>query len=162
MQKWTEKSTLAENWLLTYRNLLLNVLKQKPTQYHLPCCNMLKKTTREALFVIFWGKGVLLRPPGGYPEVKPQVLICCRCICDIATGTAWDTSWTNENLCCRQLKPSQSSTTGTPAKLNLSQLSGMLEVKTGITNITGHSCSYVRKVSQAVERFSYDLEKWFQ
>ena len=83
---------------------------------------MLKKTTREALFVIFWGKGVLLRPPGGYSEVKPQVLICCRCICDIATGTAWDTSWTNENLCCRQLKPSQSSTTGTPAKLNLSQL----------------------------------------
>ena len=65
--------------------------------------------------MIFWGKGVLLRLPGGYS-------VCRQRICDIATGTAWDTSHTNENLRRRQLEPSQSSTNGTPAKVNMSQL----------------------------------------
>ena len=36
--------------------------------------------------------------------------------------TAWDTSRTNQNMRCQQLEPSQSSTAGMPAKLNLSQL----------------------------------------
>ena len=49
------------------------------------------------------------------------VLTCCRCICDVAAGTAWATSRTNENMRLRQLEPSQSSTAGMPAKLNLSQ-----------------------------------------
>ena len=71
--------------------------------------------------MIFWGKGVLLRPQGGTLKLS-LVLICHRCICDIATGTAWDTSWTNENLHHQQLEPSHSSTNGIPAKLNLSQL----------------------------------------
>ena len=38
------------------------------------------------------------------------VLICRRCICDVAAGTACDTSRTNENMRRRQLEPSQSST----------------------------------------------------
>ena len=71
--------------------------------------------------MIFWGKGVLLRPPGSTLKLS-LVLICCRCICDIATGTAWDTFQTNENLRHQQLAPPQSSTNGIPAKLNLSQL----------------------------------------
>ena len=50
------------------------------------------------------------------------VLICRRCICDVAAGTAWATSRTNENMRRRQLEPSQSSTAGMPAKLNSSQL----------------------------------------
>ena len=71
--------------------------------------------------MIFRGKGVLLKPPGGTLKLS-LVLICRRCIYDIATGTAWDTSRTNENLRRRQLEPSQSSTNGIPVKLNLSQL----------------------------------------
>ena len=50
------------------------------------------------------------------------VLICRRCICDVAAGTACDTSRTNENMRRRQLEPSQSSTASMLAKLNLSQL----------------------------------------
>ena len=48
--------------------------------------------------------------------------MCRRCICDVTAGTALDTSRTNENMRRRQLEPSQSSTAGMPAKLNLSQL----------------------------------------
>ena len=51
------------------------------------------------------------------------LLICRRCICDVAVGIAWTgTSRTNENMRRRQLEPSQSSTAGIPAKLKLSQL----------------------------------------
>ena len=53
--------------------------------------------------------------------IKPAVLICRRCICDVAASTAWDTSRTNKNMRPRQLEPSQSFTAGMPAKLNLSQ-----------------------------------------
>ena len=48
------------------------------------------------------------------------VLICRRCICNVAAGTT--TSRTNENMRCRQLEPSQSFTAGMAAKLNLKQL----------------------------------------
>ena len=41
---------------------------------------------------------------------------------DVAAGTAWDTSRTNENMRPRQLKPSQSFIAGMPARLNPSQL----------------------------------------
>ena len=51
-----------------------------------------------------------------------MVVICWRYICDIAAGTGGDTSRTNENIRHQQLEPSQSSTAGMPAKLNLSQL----------------------------------------
>ena len=71
--------------------------------------------------MIFWGKGVLLKPPGGTLKLS-LVLICRWCIYDIATSTAWDTSRMNGNLRSRQLEPSQSSTDGIPVKLNLSQL----------------------------------------
>ena len=39
-------------------------------------------------------------------------------------GTAWDTVWMNENLCCCQEEPSQGRvfSAGTPTKLNPSQL----------------------------------------
>ena len=39
-----------------------------------------------------------------------------------AAGTTLDTSRTNQSMRCWQLEPSQSSTAGMPAKLNLSQL----------------------------------------
>ena len=45
------------------------------------------------------------------------VLICRRCICDVAAGTAWATSRSNGNMRRRQLEPSQNSTAGMPAKL---------------------------------------------
>ena len=48
------------------------------------------------------------------------VLICRRCICNVAVGTT--TSRTNDNMRCRQLEPSQSFTAGMAAKLNLKQL----------------------------------------
>ena len=48
--------------------------------------------------------------------------MCCQCICEVATSTAWDTSRTNENMRCQQLEPLQGSTAGMPVKLNLSQL----------------------------------------
>ena len=54
-------------------------------------------------------------------NIKP-VLMCRRCICDMAAGTTCDTSQTNDNMCRQQLEPLQSSTASTPAKLNLSQL----------------------------------------
>jgi len=44
--------------------------------------------------------------------------------CNVAAGTVWATSWTNRYMCRRQLEPSQSFTTGMPAKLNSSQLRG--------------------------------------
>ena len=50
------------------------------------------------------------------------VLIYRRGACDVAAGTAWDTSRTNENMRRRQLGPSQSFTAGMPANLNSSQL----------------------------------------
>ena len=50
------------------------------------------------------------------------VLIYRRCTCNVAAGTAWDTSRTNENMYCRQLEPSQSFTAGMHANLNSSQL----------------------------------------
>ena len=50
------------------------------------------------------------------------VLIYRRGACDVAAGTAWDTSRTNENMRRRQLEPSQSFTAGMPANLNSSQL----------------------------------------
>ena len=55
-------------------------------------------------------------------QMLSLVLICRRCICDVAAGTACDTSRTNENMRRGQLEPLQSSTAGMPAKLNLSQL----------------------------------------
>ena len=50
------------------------------------------------------------------------VLICRQCTCVVAASVAWATSWTNENMHRQQLKPSQSFTTGIPAKFNSSQL----------------------------------------
>ena len=50
------------------------------------------------------------------------VLIYRRGACDVAAGTAWDTSRTNENMRRRQPEPSQSFTAGMPANLNSSQL----------------------------------------
>ena len=55
---------------------------------------------------------VSIRHVGAHPDVRD----------DVAAGTAWDTSRTNENMRRRQLEPSQSFTAGMPAKLNLSQL----------------------------------------
>ena len=42
--------------------------------------------------------------------------------CNVAAGTVWATSRTNEYLRRRQLEPSQSFTAGMPTKLNSSQL----------------------------------------
>ena len=50
------------------------------------------------------------------------VLIYRRGACDVAAGTAWDTSRTNENMRRRQPEPSQSFTACMPANLNSSQL----------------------------------------
>ena len=51
------------------------------------------------------------------------ILIYRRCTCDVAAGTAWDTSRTNENMHCRQwLEPSQSFTAGMHENLNSGQL----------------------------------------
>ena len=58
----------------------------------------------------------------GKSKLKSLVIICRRCICDVAAGTTCDTSRRNENRRRRQLEPSQSSTAGMPAKLNSSQL----------------------------------------
>ena len=50
------------------------------------------------------------------------VLIYRRCTCDVAAGSTWTTSRSNENMRRRQLGPSQSFTAGMPAKLNSTQL----------------------------------------
>ena len=50
------------------------------------------------------------------------VLICRRCICDVADSTVWDTSLTNENMRRRQLEPAPSFPVGMPAKLHWGQL----------------------------------------
>ena len=42
--------------------------------------------------------------------------------CNVAAGTVWATSRTNENMRRQQLEPSQSFTAGMPAKLNSNQL----------------------------------------
>lgn len=78
--------------------------------------------------------------------VKP-FLIYHRCICDVAAGTAWATSWMNENMHRRQLEPSQRFTTDIPSKLNSSQLHRHAAVKTGMTNVASQFCSHIRTVS---------------
>ena len=50
------------------------------------------------------------------------VLICRRCICEVATSTTWAISRTNENMRHQWLEPSQSFTASMPAKFNFSQL----------------------------------------
>ena len=70
-------------------------------------------------------------------------------ICDVAAGTTWATSRTNENMRRRQLEPSQSFS---PACLRSSTRFNfvcMRAVKTGMTNVVGHFCSHIRTVSQA-------------
>ena len=61
--------------------------------------------------MIFRGKGVLLKPPRGYSEVKSGS--------HMPPMYLWHS---HQYLRRRQLEPSQSSTNGTPAKLSLSQL----------------------------------------
>ena len=75
----------------------------------------------------------------------------CKAWYSYAAGTAWATSWLNENIGGQLLEPSQSLTAGKPPKLNSSQLhTGMPAVKTGMTHIASHFCSHIRTVSQAV------------
>ena len=70
---------------------------------------------------------------------------------DVAAGTAWATSRTNENMRRQPLEPSQSFTAVIPPKLNSSQLrTGMPGAKTGMTHVAGHFCSHIRRVFQAV------------
>ena len=64
----------------------------------------------------------LVASGGEVSQTLSLVLICRRCICDVTAGTSWDSSRTNENIRCRQLEPSQSSTADMPAKLKLSEL----------------------------------------
>ena len=72
--------------------------------------------------------------------------MCCRCIFEVAAGTTWATSRTNENMRRRQLEQSQSFTAGTPAKLNLSQLHG----HSGGTDWDDQVCRPLLFSSQAV------------
>ena len=66
---------------------------------------------------------------------------------DVAAGTAWATSRTNENMCRRQLEPSQSFTAELYCRVTFA---GIEAVKTGMTNVAGHFYSHIGTVSQAV------------
>ena len=88
-----------------------------------------KKKVNENAYDISWLKKFLA--VSGYFTVLRRclrrlalslVLIYRRCTCDVAAGTAWTTSRTNENMRRRQLEPSQSFTAAMPAKLNSTQL----------------------------------------
>ena len=85
------------------------------------------------------------------PQIYAWSLRCRRYISvDVAAGTAWVTSRTNENMRRRQPEPSQSFTAGMPAELHSSQLrciAGMPEVKTGMTDVAGYFCSHIGTVA---------------
>ena len=56
------------------------------------------------------------------PQIYAWSLIRPHISVDVAAGTAWATSRTNENMRRRQPEPSQSFTAGMPTKLNSSHL----------------------------------------
>ena len=109
---------------------------------HLPCCNRLKKTAREALFVIFWGKGVLLRPQGGYSEVKagshmsPMYLRHSHRYCLGHFADEWEPA-PPATKSHRTVLPTEYLQSWTWANFE-----GILEVKTEMTNIASHFCSH--------------------
>ena len=78
------------------------------------------------------------------------VLICRRCICEVATSTNWAISRTNENMRHQWLEPSQSFTASMPAKFNFSQLRRHAGGEDWYDQVPGHSSALIRTVSQAV------------
>ena len=56
------------------------------------------------------------------PKFMPGRSYAAHIFVDVAAGTAWVTSRTNENMRRRQPEPSQSFTAGMPTKLNSSHL----------------------------------------
>ena len=78
------------------------------------------------------------------------VLICRRCICEVAAGTTWATSQTNENMRHQRLEPSQSFTASMLAKFNFSQLRRHACGKDWYGQVPGHFSSLIGTVSQAV------------
>ena len=78
------------------------------------------------------------------------VLTYRRCICEVAAGTTWATSRTNENMCHQHLEPSQSFTASMPAKFNFSQLCRHAGGKDWYDQVPGHFSSLIGTMSQAL------------
>ena len=78
------------------------------------------------------------------------VPICRRSACDIAVGTACDTSPTYEDIILPATRNIAVFTAGTPAKLNSKvNFAGMPAVKTDMASVAGNFCSHIGTVSQA-------------
>ena len=88
------------------------------------------------------------------------VLICRRCICEVATGNTWATSRTNENMCYQRLEPSQSFTVSMPGKFNFSQLRRYACGKDWYGQVPGHFSSLIGTVSQAVPAAMAQVHRW--
>ena len=70
-----------------------------------------------------------------FPRFMPGRSCAADISADVAAGTAWATSRTNENMRRRQLEPSQSFTAELYCRVTFA---GIEAVKTGMTNVAGH------------------------